>query len=127
MDAAFAARRATRLEANHCASDCATIATAASRADPFSSPLQFGRDHRFQSGETSTYAGRSVCPRCGGRLFCLGDRVAEVRIGSLDDTPNDLQPNQEIWIKRRETWLYPIKGAGQYEADAVDAMDPTKN
>ncbi|MCS0461252.1 MULTISPECIES: GFA family protein [Rhizobium] len=85
------------------------------------------RSSFYQAGETSTYAGRSFCPRCGERLFCLSDRFAEVRIGSLDDAPNDLQPIEEIWIKRRETWLHPIEGAGQYEADAFDAMDPTKN
>ena len=80
-----------------------------------------------QSGEVSTYAGRSFCPRCGGRLFCLTDRFAEIRIGSLDDAPNGLRPVQELWIKRRETWLHPVEAAGQYEADAFDAKDPTEN
>jgi len=39
----------------------------------------------------------------------------------------DRRPVQELWIKRRETWLHRLAAAGQYEADAFDAKDPTEN
>ena len=33
----------------------------------------------------------------------------------LDDAPFGLQPEAEIWIKRREPWLAPVGGASQHE------------
>lgn len=71
------------------------------------------------SGEIATFAGRSFCPTCGGRLFCLRDDEAELRLGSLDDPPSDITPTYEVWIKRREPWLDPLPGAGQYAEDAI--------
>ena len=38
-----------------------------------------------------------------------------MRIGSLDEAPFGLQPEAEIWIKRREPWLAPVDGASQHE------------
>ncbi len=70
------------------------------------------------SGEVATFAGRSFCPTCGGRIFCLRDDEAEIRVGSLDNLPTDLAPDYEVWIKRREAWLRPLPGAGQYSEDA---------
>jgi hypothetical protein len=69
------------------------------------------------TGTVDTYSGRSFCPLCGGRLFCLTAEKAEIRFGSLDDAPTDLEPAYEIWIKRRESWLHPLPGKGQYEED----------
>lgn len=68
-------------------------------------------------GGVSTYDGRSFCPHCGSRLFNLTEDEAEIRIGSLDDAPNNLVPSYEIWNKRRETWLHPVEGADQYPED----------
>jgi hypothetical protein len=70
------------------------------------------------SGEISTYDGRGFCPRCGSRLLNPpdpGDALVEVRIGTLDDAPFGLEPEAEIWIKRREPWLAPVAGAAQHE------------
>jgi hypothetical protein len=70
------------------------------------------------SGELSTYDGRGFCPRCGSRLFDTadsGDTVIEIRIGSLDDAPFELKPGDEIWVKRRESWIPPVEGAAQYD------------
>lgn len=64
------------------------------------------------------FAGRSFCPTCGSRLFCLREDEAEIRLGSLDDPPTDLAPDYEVWIKRREPWLHPLPGAGQFAEDA---------
>ena len=70
------------------------------------------------SGEISNYEGRGFCPRCGSRLLNPpdpGDSLIEIRIGSLDDAPFDLKPEAEIWVKRREAWLAPVDGAGQFD------------
>ena len=69
------------------------------------------------SGETSSYDRRSFCPRCGSRLLDTsdGDALIEIRVGSLDDAPFELQPDDEIWVKRRESWIPPVEGAQQYD------------
>ncbi|WP_064708963.1 GFA family protein [Rhizobium bangladeshense] len=69
------------------------------------------------SGEVSTFSGRSFCPACGSRLFCLQKEAVEIRLGSLDNPPTDLEPNHEVWVKRRESWLHPLPGARQYTED----------
>ena len=70
------------------------------------------------SGEIASFAGRSFCPVCGSRIFCLRDDEAEIRLGSLDSPPTDLAPGYEVWIKRRELWLHPLSGADQFAEDA---------
>ena len=57
------------------------------------------------SGGYTTYEGRSFCPTCGSRLFCLSQDEAELRLGSLDDAPYNIAPDYEIWTIRREHWL----------------------
>lgn len=69
------------------------------------------------SGETSTYEGRSFCPACGARLFCLREDETEIRMGSLDEAPTGFAATYENWIKRRETWLAPLPGAKQFDED----------
>ena len=39
----------------------------------------------------------------------------EIRIGSLDDAPFELQPEAEIWVKCRESWIVPVDGASQHD------------
>src|SRR5579884_1004459 len=73
------------------------------------------------SGEISSYDGRGFCPRCGSRLLDTTDSaqtLVEIRIGSLDEAPFELKPDDEIWVKRRESWLAPVDGAAQYEESA---------
>jgi hypothetical protein len=43
-----------------------------------------------------------------------GDRLIEIRIGSLDDAPFALRPEAEIWVKRREPWIPEVDGASQH-------------
>jgi hypothetical protein len=69
------------------------------------------------TGNVRTQSGRSFCPECGSRLFNLHADDVEIRIGSLDDAPTNLLPQQEGWIKRREPWLHPIEGVPQYTED----------
>src|SRR4029453_11680497 len=60
------------------------------------------------SGEISSYDGRGFCPRCGSRLLDTsnpGDTFVEIRIGSFEDRPFELKPADEIWVKRRESWI----------------------
>ena len=71
-------------------------------------------------GEIRTFSGRSFCPACGSRLFCLSEDHAEIRVGSLDDAPSDLVPSYEIWVKRREPWLHALPWAAQHDEDRVD-------
>ena len=72
-------------------------------------------------GDFATYEGRSFCPKCGSHLFNLNESKAEIRLGSLDAAPTSLRPIQEGWIKRREPWLEPVAGAGQFIEDPVEA------
>jgi len=44
-----------------------------------------------------------------------GDEI-EIRIGSLDMAPSDLEPICELWVKRRENWLNPLP-VPQFEED----------
>jgi hypothetical protein len=48
-------------------------------------------------------------------LLCLDDDVVEIRLGSLDNAPFELEPEAEIWIKRREPWLHAVAGAAQHQ------------
>jgi hypothetical protein len=69
------------------------------------------------SGELSSYDGRGFCPRCGSRVLDTtgaGGPLVEIRLGSLDDAPFELEPDHEVWVKRRESWLPPIDGAAQH-------------
>jgi hypothetical protein len=70
------------------------------------------------SGEISSYDGRGFCPRCGSRLLDTsdpGDKFVEIRVGSLDEAPFELIPEDEIWVKRRESWIPPVHGAAQHD------------
>jgi hypothetical protein len=72
-----------------------------------------------ETGFTSTYANRSFCTTCGGRVPWVSDSEVEVPLGSLDETPTDLVPDYELWIKRREPWLSPLPDAAQFDEDRV--------
>ena len=68
------------------------------------------------SGEISSYDGRGFCPRCGSRLLDTSNPgVIEIRLGSLDEAPFELKPEDEIWVKRRESWIPPVEGAAQHD------------
>ena len=70
------------------------------------------------SGEIASYDNRGFCPRCGSRLLDTSDAsgtLIEIRLGSLDDAPFELTPEDEIWVKRRESWIPPVDGAAQHD------------
>jgi hypothetical protein len=70
------------------------------------------------SGEISDYDGRGFCPRCGSRILDPpgpGDSLVEIRLGTLDDAPFNLEPVTEVWTKRREPWIAPVEGAAQHD------------
>jgi hypothetical protein len=78
-------------------------------------------DALAMTGEISSYDGRGFCPCCGSRLIDTTDSdgtLVEVRIGSLDEAPSGLQPVEEIWVKRRESWLPAVEGAAQHDENA---------
>jgi hypothetical protein len=93
----------------HCA-DCRKESGSA-----FSVYAQWPRDAFELRGRLATYDGRGFCARCGSRVACIDDDVVEIRLGSLDDAPFVLQPEAEIWIKRREPWIRPVDGASQHD------------
>ena len=74
------------------------------------------RDQFELTGELATYDGRSFCPRCGSSVGTFDDEEwVEIRLGSLDGAPNELRPQTEVWIKRREPWLHSVEGAEQHQ------------
>ena len=96
----------------HCA-DCRKESGSA-----FTVYAQWPADAFAIDGEISSYDGRGFCPRCGSRLIDTADSdrtVIEIRLGSLDDAPFDLKPQSETWVKRRESWLPPVKHAAQHD------------
>ncbi len=61
-------------------------------------------------------------PSCGSRLLDTadpGDTLIEIRVGSLDEAPFELLPEDEIWVKRRESWIPPVEGAAQHDERAA--------
>jgi hypothetical protein len=68
------------------------------------------------SGDTSSYAGRFFCPRCGSSVFGrTGDEI-EVNLGALDAT-DQFVPTYELWTVRRESWLPPFPAMRHHERD----------
>ena len=67
-------------------------------------------------GETSDYAGRHFCARCGSSVFGRSGDEVEVSLGALD-APDQVTPTYELWTVRRESWLpaFPLKH--RYERD----------
>ncbi len=67
-------------------------------------------------GETTDYAGRNFCPRCGASVFARSGDEIEVHLGALD-APNQFEPTYESWTMRRERWLPDFSGMTQYKRD----------
>lgn len=76
------------------------------------------------TGYTGTYAQRSFCTTCGGRVAWLAEGEAEVPLGSLDEVPTGLTPGYELWVKRREHWLVPLPDAAQFDQDREEVEAP---
>lgn len=71
-------------------------------------------------GETSEFAGRHFCPRCGSSVFARFADEVEVHLGSLD-APDQLAPTYESWAIRREAWLPEFPLAHSYPRDRESA------
>ncbi|WP_418318907.1 GFA family protein [Piscinibacter sakaiensis] len=67
-------------------------------------------------GETSSYAGRHFCLRCGSSVFSRSADEIDVNLGALD-APDQLMPTYELWTVRRESWLPPFPLARRYQRD----------
>jgi hypothetical protein len=71
------------------------------------------------SGETTDYAGRNFCARCGSSVFArTGDEI-EVHLGALDE-PDQFVPTYECWTVRRESWLPEFPVEQSYTRDRPD-------
>lgn len=74
------------------------------------------------TGELSSFDNRGFCPACGSRLVDTSDPTGahiEIRLGSLDDAPFELKPQDEIYVERRESWLPPVDGAAQSDESSA--------
>ena len=76
----------------------------------------FAQEAVTLEGETSEYAGRHFCPRCGSSVFSRSGDEIEVNLGSLD-APNQFVPTYELWAIRREAWLPVFAVKRRYERD----------
>lgn len=76
----------------------------------------FTKDAVTFNGETSDYAGRNFCPRCGSSVFAQSGDEIEVHLGSLD-APDQLIPTYESWAVRREAWLPEFRFTKLYDGD----------
>ena len=74
--------------------------------------------HAFESsGDIGLFNGRGFCRACGSRMFSPGEGEVEIRVGSLDMAPTDLEPTYELRIKRRENSLPPVQDTEQFLED----------
>ena len=96
----------------HC-TDCRKVT-----GSTFSVFAVWPREAFEMTGFIGTYADRSFCPTCGGRVASIRVDEVEVMIGTLDQVPTDLTPEYELWTGRRENWLNPLQSATQFEKDA---------
>jgi len=68
------------------------------------------------TGDLAEHDHDAFCPTCGSRIGIVDDpEGVELNLGSLDEAPFDLEPEAEIWVKRREPWLHAVDGASQHE------------
>jgi hypothetical protein len=74
------------------------------------------------TGMIKTSHGRSFCPDCGGRLFNLHDTDVEIRLGSLDNAPTGLVPQQEGFAIRREHSL--LRSPASKTSTATPTAEP---
>jgi len=86
----------------------------------FDASAIFPEDAVAIEGQTSDYAGRHFCPRCGSSVFARNGDEVEVYLGSLD-AADQLVPTYELWTVRRETWLPPFPLSRRYERDRETA------
>jgi hypothetical protein len=70
-------------------------------------------------GTLAIHAGRSFCPCCGSHVAHVSPHTVTVLLGTLDEAPNDLIPERELWTVRREPWAAPVPGAMQFDQGPV--------
>jgi hypothetical protein len=83
----------------------------------------WNKDRVSVLGETGSWKAttdhRHFCPACGSALFGTNDENSEVevRLGTLDEAPSGLTPEDELWTPRREPWQRPVASAVQHSAN----------
>jgi hypothetical protein len=86
----------------------------------FHASAVFPQDAVTIKGETSSFAGRHFCPKCGSSVFSRTVDEVEVNLGALD-AQDQLKPTYELWTVRRESWLPPFPGIKRYERNRESA------
>jgi hypothetical protein len=57
-----------------------------------------------------TILGRpKVLPSLWVAAFSVDDKEVKIELGALDEAPTTLTPTNELWVKRREAWLHPLR------------------
>ena len=80
-------------------------------------------DRVLITGETQSWRlstdNRHFCSACGSSVFAIvdGANEVEIRAGAFDDAPTDLIPIYELWVPRRERWLFAVASAEQREGN----------
>lgn len=68
---------------------------------------------------SSEHGERRGCARCGAPICWADDAGSEIELhaGSFD-APGLFEPEYEIWVSRREPWLWPLD-VPQFEEDRL--------
>ena len=85
----------------------------------------YGQSHTIASGKRMT---NYFCSTCGTLMYRVGEAFpgcSILRIGTVDDFhlhETKLRPKREIYVKDRVTWLSPVEGAKQMEAQSTSRL-----
>jgi hypothetical protein len=103
----------------------ATASTVANTMALFHGSDIFPADAVTIEGETTDYAGRHFCSRCGSSVLGrTGDQV-EVNLGALD-APDRLKPTYEQWTIRRKSWLLPSRANSRNAQQSLMTLTKTE-
>ena len=70
-------------------------------------------------GEVSQYQGRCFCLTCGSSVFAKSGDEVELHLGALD-TPDQFQPDYELWTLRRNPSLPPFPKTSLHQRNRSD-------
>lgn len=99
---------------------CHCLTCRKAHAAAFSPFVVFARAQVNVSGALKSWLSspdydRQFCAVCGSRVIGVNGAEVEISLGSFDE-PNQVTPQYESWIKRREAWLSPLD-LPQYDED----------
>jgi hypothetical protein len=102
---------------------CHCLTCRKERGSSFMAFAVWNKDRVSVLGETGSWKAttdhRHFCPVCGSALFGTNDENGEfeVRLGTLDEAPSGLTPEDELWTPWREHWQRAVASAVQHSAN----------